>query len=83
MVAYGAILDITLATWSTAAATLGLIGAVLVLGAFVAVSILHEDEWLTWLQDNPLNITRKGQKPIHTNLQSTLQQLANAQAAAG
>jgi hypothetical protein len=37
---------------------------------------------LNWLRDNPLNKQRKGQKPIHDNLQDTLQQLANAQAAA-
>jgi hypothetical protein len=64
------------------AATLGLIGAALTLVAVVAIILLKEDEWLTWLRDNPLNKERKGQKPIHDDLKDTLQKLANAQAAA-
>ena len=61
------------------AAVLGLIGAVLTVVAVIAVLILKEDDWITWLRDNPLNLKRKGKKPIHNNLGDTLQKLANAQ----
>jgi hypothetical protein len=39
---------------------------------------LSEDRWITWLRDIPLNKDRKGKRPIHENLQDTLQELANA-----
>ncbi|ANJ75402.1 hypothetical protein K6V72_16025 [Ralstonia insidiosa] len=61
------------------AAVLGLIGAVLTAAAVIAVLILKEDDWITWLRDNPLSLSRKGKKPIHGNMGDTLQKLANAQ----
>ena len=61
------------------AAVLGLIGAVLTVVAVIAVLLLKEDDWITWLRDNPLSLKRKGKKPIHNNLGDTLQKLANAQ----
>ena len=64
------------------AAILGMIGAVLTLASVVAVMLLKEEDWVTWLRDNPLNKQRKGQKPIQEDLRDTLQKLANAQAAA-
>ena len=57
------------------------IRVVLAVVALIAIWILSEDEWVTWLRDNPLNLKRKGLKPVHDNLQDTLQQLANAQGA--
>ncbi len=41
------------------AAVLGLIGAVLTAAAVIAVLILKEDDWITWLRDNPLSLSRK------------------------
>lgn len=67
--------------WATVAAVLGVVGVVLAVVALIAIWILSEDEWVTWLRDNPLNLKRKGLKPVHDNLQDTLQQLANAQGA--
>ncbi|MBS0425824.1 MAG: hypothetical protein JSR41_00895, partial [Proteobacteria bacterium] len=64
------------------AAILGLIGALLTLASVVTVMLLKEDDWVTWLRDNPLNNQRRGKKPIHDDLKDTLQKLANAQAAA-
>ncbi|AMP39720.1 T6SS effector BTH_I2691 family protein [Ralstonia solanacearum] len=64
-----------------AAAVLGLIGAVLTVVAVIVVLLLKESEWVIWLRDNPLNLKRKGKRPIHKNLGDTLQGLANAQAA--
>ena len=61
------------------AAVLGLIGAVLTAAAVIAVLILKEDDWITWLRDNPLSLSRKGKKPIHGNMGDTLQKLENAQ----
>ena len=63
------------------AAALGLIGGALAVIAIVAVLLLSEPEWVDWLTDSPLNKKRKGQVPIHKNLQDSLQKLANAQAA--
>ena len=63
------------------AAVFGLIGAVLTLTAVIAVLILKDDDWITWLRDGPLNVDRKEKEPIHANLKDTLQKLANAQAA--
>lgn len=68
------------AGWAIAATVFGLIGAVLVIGAAIAILLLSEDSWITWLRDIPLNKDRKGQKPIHDNLQETLQTLSNVQA---
>lgn len=65
--------------WSAIAATLGLLGAVLAIGAAIFILVLYEDQWVTWLRDIPLNKERRGEKPIHKNLQETLQELANAQ----
>jgi hypothetical protein len=66
-------------TWSAVAATLGLLGAVLAIGAAIFILLLSEDKWITWMRDIPLNKERKGQKPIHKDLQETLQELINAQ----
>jgi len=63
------------------AAVFGLIGAVFTVAAVIAILVLKEDDWITWLRDNPLNLKRKEKKPIHENLKDTLQKLANAQAA--
>lgn len=82
MVATGAVLGISATTWAAVAATFGLVGAALVVISAIAVYLLKEDEWQTWLRDNPLNKERKGEKPIHESLRDTLQKLANAQAAA-
>lgn len=67
--------------WAAAAATLGLLGAVFTIGATVAILLLSEDKWITWLRDIPLNKERKGQKPVHEDLAETLQELSNAQGA--
>jgi hypothetical protein len=66
------------AAWGIAAAILGLVGAVLAIGSTIFVLLLSEDRWITWLRDIPLNKDRKGKRPIHENLQDTLQELANA-----
>ncbi len=66
------------AAWAGAAAVLGLAGAVLAAGSTVFLLLLSEDKWITWLRDIPLNKQRKARKPIHNNLQDTLQDLANA-----
>lgn len=58
-------------------AVLGLIGAVLVVGALIAIALFKEEEWVNWLTDCPLN---KSKKPNHDNLQETLQKFANVQA---
>ncbi|MBO9651181.1 MAG: hypothetical protein J7605_21970 [Variovorax sp.] len=81
MAATGAILGIPVATWAMVACVFGMVGAALTLIAVVAFIFLQDAEWVDWLKDNPLNKKRKGQKPIHKNLQETLQRLANAQAA--
>jgi hypothetical protein len=81
MVISGAMFGVSASAWAVAAATLGLIGAVLTVAAVIAIWILKEDEWKNWLVDNPLNLERRGQKPIHKNLKDTLQQLSNAKAA--
>jgi hypothetical protein len=69
------------AIWSAIAVTLGLVGAVLAVGAAIFILVLSEDQWITWLRDIPLNKERKGKKPIHKDLQQTLQELSNAQSA--
>ncbi|MEZ2298762.1 T6SS effector BTH_I2691 family protein [Variovorax sp. RCC_210] len=66
------------ALWCSVAVILGLLGAVLAVGSAIFVLLLSEDKWLTWLRDIPLNKQRKGRKPVHENLQDTLQELANA-----
>lgn len=73
----------TIFSWGSPAlaAALGLIGAALTVTAIVAIFILSEPDWINWLTDNPLNIKRKGKSPNHKNLQETMQNLANAQAA--
>ncbi|PIF75570.1 hypothetical protein CLU95_2720 [Variovorax sp. 54] len=58
-------------------AVLGLIGAVLVVAAIIAIALFKEEEWVNWLSDCPLN---KSKKPNHENLQETLQKFANVQA---
>ena len=68
------------AGWAIAAAVFGLVGAVLVIGAAIAILLLSEDSWIAWLRDIPLNKDRSGKKPIHENLQETLQTLSNVQA---
>ncbi|MEJ1129899.1 T6SS effector BTH_I2691 family protein [Variovorax sp. CCNWLW225] len=75
-----AVLGVGSAAWATAAVVLGLVGAVLVIGATIAILFLSEEKWITWLRDIPLNKERKGQKPIHNDLQETLQELSNVQA---
>jgi hypothetical protein len=75
-----AILGAGSAAWATAAVVLGLVGAVVVIVATIAILLLSEDKWITWLRDIPLNKNRKGQKPVHGNLQETLQELSNVQA---
>lgn len=67
--------------WSAVAATLGLLGAVLAIGAAIFILMLSEDQWVTWLHDIPLNKERRGKEPIHKDLQETLQTLTNAQSA--
>lgn len=76
-----AIIGVESAAWAAAAATLGLVGAVLAIGAAIFILLLSEDKWITWMRDIPLNKERKGQKPIHKDLQETLQELINAQSA--
>ncbi|QSI33459.1 hypothetical protein GNX71_29390 [Variovorax sp. RKNM96] len=66
------------AAWGIAAAVLGLVGAVLAISSTIFVLLLSEDKWITWLRDIPLNKKRRGKKPIHSNLQETLQEHANA-----
>lgn len=82
MAATGPLFDIALTTWATAGCVIGLIGAVLTLGAVVAFLLLKEEEWMDWLKDIPLNKKRRGLKPVHKNLQETLQRYANAQTSA-
>lgn len=77
-VALGA-LGSTAAAWAGAAALLGVVGAVLVIGAIIVIFLLDEEDWIKWLRDNPLNKQRQGQKPIHGNLQETLQKYAAVQ----
>lgn len=82
MMATGALFGISTATWALIAAALGFAGAVITLAAVVAIIWVKEEEWASWLRDNPLNKSQKGNPPIHRNLQQTLQQLSNAHAAA-
>ncbi|WP_341889775.1 T6SS effector BTH_I2691 family protein [Variovorax sp. YR752] len=82
MVATGALFGISAATWAAAACVLGLIGAVFALAVVVAIMFLKDEEWVDWLKDIPLNKKRRGQKPVHKNLQETMQKLVNAQASA-
>jgi hypothetical protein len=74
----------------TLAATLGLLGAVLTLGAIVAIggiawlgiAGLKGEPWVDWLKDGPLSKTiNPPQHPIHKNLGDTMQMLSNAKAA--
>jgi hypothetical protein len=59
-----------------------LLGAVLIVGSIVAIAFIKPDDWEVWLCDNPLNkLRKKGEDPIHKNLQDTLQAQANAVAA--
>ena len=62
---------------ATLGVVLGLIGAVLVLGTIIAIALLKEEEWVNWLTDCPLNMSRN---PNHDNLQETLQKFANVRA---
>ena len=71
------------ATWGTIACALGLVGAVVTLGAVIGMWIFYVPKWKEWLQDMPLNKKNTGKKPGFENLQETLQKLANAIAAAG
>ena len=72
----------TKAREAAAGCVIALLGAVLTMGAVVAILLLKEKEWMDWLKDIPLNKKRKGLKPIHKSLQETLQRYANAQASA-
>lgn len=67
----------TAGAWAATAALLGVVGAVLVIGSIAVLMVLSEDEWITWLRDIPLNKARKNQKPIHDDLQETLQKFAS------
>ncbi|KAF1022022.1 MAG: hypothetical protein GAK30_01362 [Paracidovorax wautersii] len=83
--------------WAVVAAGLGVLGAVLVIGALIAMWIFSEEDWVTWLREIPLSKNRKEKisvdaktgepiygkprKPGHADLQTTLQKLADAQAA--
>jgi hypothetical protein len=82
MVATGALFGISAATWAMTACILGLVGAVVTVAAVAAIIFLKDEEWVDWLKDNPLNIKRRGKKPVHESLKETLQKLANAEASA-
>ena len=59
----------------------GFFGAALALGSAAYVMWFKEKEWVNWLIDNPLNKQRANDaKPLHENLQDTLQKLANVKA---
>jgi hypothetical protein len=70
----------TTATLFALGSWLGLIGAAVVLIAFIGIWIFQDEAWANWLTDNPLNKTRKGKSPIHDDLAETLQKLASIQA---
>ncbi|CAN5738252.1 hypothetical protein BH11PSE13_BH11PSE13_04380 [soil metagenome] len=69
---------ISAATWATIGCVMGLVGAILLIGAALAIWVLSIPQWKEWLQDIPLNKQNKGKKPRFENLKETQQKLANA-----
>lgn len=61
----------------------GIVGATLTMVSVIAIWSLKEEDWVNWLIDIPLNERNRGKKPLHKNLQQSMQQFVNAKAAMG